>query len=128
MEFEKLQQQTTLLDEKNIAAGIKKSGLSLLLLPDDDLIHSIEEFHLQEEKGFFGAQNGESWEKKLLWLRSQIIGADFEFNSPFGKRKLTYADHMASGRSLQFIENYIMKNVLPVYGEFQFFHAFYNNE
>lgn len=119
MEFEKLQQQTilanTLLDEKNIAVEIKSTPL----LPDDDLIHSIEAFHLHE-KGLGGAQHNESWEQKLLWLRSQIIGSNFEFNSPFGKRMLTYADHMASGRCLQFIENYIMTNVLPVYGEFQF--------
>lgn len=53
---------------------------------------------------------------KLDWLRSQIIGQNVEFSTPFGKRLLTYADHTASGRSLQFIENFIMEMVLPVYG------------
>ncbi|KAJ4825944.1 hypothetical protein Tsubulata_011178, partial [Turnera subulata] len=55
-------------------------------------------------------------EKKLDWLRSQIIGSDAEFDSPFGKRRLTYADHTASGRSLYNVENFILKNVLPFYG------------
>lgn len=55
-------------------------------------------------------------EEKLCWLRSQIIGNDAEFNGPFGRRKLVYADHTASGRSLHFIENFITNHVLPFYG------------
>ncbi|KAK9291769.1 hypothetical protein L1049_019719 [Liquidambar formosana] len=59
----------------------------------------------------------DSSEKKLFWLRSQIIGGgDAEFDSPFGKRRLTYADHTATGRCLHYIENYIIDNVLPFYG------------
>ncbi|KAH9669071.1 Aminotran 5 domain-containing protein [Citrus sinensis] len=55
-------------------------------------------------------------EEKLAWLRSQIIGNDVEFDYSFGKRRLTYADHTASGRSLRYIEDYIINNVLPFYG------------
>ncbi|KAI3952675.1 hypothetical protein MKX01_013637 [Papaver californicum] len=59
----------------------------------------------------------EEEEEKLRWLRSQVIGGDdFEFETPFGKRRLVYADHTASGRSLHYIENYIIQNVLPFYG------------
>lgn len=58
----------------------------------------------------------ESEQLRLSWLRSQVIGAAAEFDSPFGKRKLTYADHTASGRSLLYIENFIINNVLPFYG------------
>ncbi|RZC75889.1 hypothetical protein C5167_000050 [Papaver somniferum] len=59
----------------------------------------------------------EEEEEKLNWLRSQVIGGDdFEFETPFGKRRLVYADHTASGRSLHYIETYIVKNVLPFYG------------
>ncbi|THF98197.1 hypothetical protein TEA_016560 [Camellia sinensis var. sinensis] len=57
----------------------------------------------------------DSSEKKLSWLRSQIIGGDVEFESPFGKRRLTKADHTASGRCLHYIENHIINNVLPFY-------------
>lgn len=53
---------------------------------------------------------------KLSWLRSQVIGGDVEFDSPFGKRRITYADHTASGRSLHYIESFIINNVLPFYG------------
>lgn len=55
-------------------------------------------------------------EEKLFWLRSQIIGNDVEFTSPFGRQKLVYADHTASGRSLHYIENFIINHILPFYG------------
>lgn len=56
-------------------------------------------------------------EKKVEWLRSQLIGHDVEFDTPFGRRLLTYADQTASGRSLKYIEDYLVKEVLPFYGE-----------
>lgn len=58
----------------------------------------------------------ESEQLRLSWLRSQVVGAAAEFSSPFGRRRLIYADHTASGRSLLYIENFIVKNVLPFYG------------
>ncbi|XP_062007288.1 uncharacterized protein LOC133724545 [Rosa rugosa] len=60
--------------------------------------------------------NTELAELRLSWLRSQVIGASVEFDSPFGKRRLTYADHTASGRSLHYIESFIIDNILPFYG------------
>ncbi|CAL4974248.1 unnamed protein product [Urochloa decumbens] len=54
--------------------------------------------------------------KKLEWLRSQIVGAEAEFASPFGTRRITYADHTASGRCLRFVEEFVLHNVLPYYG------------
>ncbi|XP_047257398.1 cysteine desulfurase SufS isoform X2 [Capsicum annuum] len=45
-----------------------------------------------------------------------IVGENADFDTPFGKRRLTYADHTASGRGLHYIENYIINNVLPFYG------------
>ncbi|XWS41344.1 hypothetical protein CRYUN_Cryun17cG0073200 [Craigia yunnanensis] len=86
---------------------------------------STSSFHVSSElchgsKSFRTVEKGEpkvdSAEKNLSWLRSQIIGGDAEFDSPFGTRKLTYADHTASGRCLHYIENFIVTNVLPFYG------------
>ncbi|KAL9229739.1 hypothetical protein vseg_005174 [Gypsophila vaccaria] len=54
--------------------------------------------------------------RKLNWLRSQIIGGETEFDSPFGRRRITYADTTATARSLRFIEDYILSSVLPYYG------------
>ncbi|KAJ1412955.1 Pyridoxal phosphate-dependent transferase, major domain [Sesbania bispinosa] len=77
-----------------------------------DFCNNSESFKFLVEKGLPCI----SVEQKLCWLRSQIIGNDAEFESPFGRRKLVYADHTASGRSLHYNENFIINHVLPFYG------------
>jgi hypothetical protein len=82
-------------------------------LPSDDRCRSSESPGTLE----MGMPWNYSPEEKLSWVRSQVIGGDAEIDSPFGKRRLTYADHTASGRSLLYIENYVTDNVLPFYGK-----------
>ncbi len=43
------------------------------------------------------------------FLRNEIIGSNTFFNTPYGKRLITYADYTASGKTLRFIENYLLK-------------------
>ena len=42
-------------------------------------------------------------------LRNAIIGQNFMFQTPYGKRLLLYADYTASGRSIKFIEQFLIK-------------------
>ncbi len=49
------------------------------------------------------------------WIRSQLIGSDASVLTPFGTRVLTYADYVASGRGLAFVERIIRDQVLPYY-------------
>ena len=63
-------------------------------------------------------KTNDSTKKKVSWLRSQIIGATAEFETTFGRRHLTYADHTASGRPLHYIENYVTTKLLPFYGKY----------
>jgi selenocysteine lyase/cysteine desulfurase len=51
----------------------------------------------------------------LAWIRAQLIGYDAIAQTPFGERRIVYADYVASGRSLQWIESFILKQVLPLY-------------
>ncbi|BAF27843.1 Os11g0209900 [Oryza sativa Japonica Group] len=57
-------------------------------------------------------------EEKVEWVRSQLVGAGAEFDTPFGRRPLVYADHTASGRGLRYVEDYVLHHVLPFYGQY----------
>ncbi len=48
-------------------------------------------------------------------IRASIIGDDQVIDGPYGPRRVTYADYTASGRSLGFIEQFIVNEVLPLY-------------
>ncbi len=57
----------------------------------------------------------EGREEMLELIRSSLIGADEAVPTPYGLRRVTYADYVASGRSLSFIEDFIREAVLPLY-------------
>ncbi len=43
------------------------------------------------------------------YLRKNLIGVDAPFCTPFGQRLMLYGDYTASGRTLNFIEKYLMR-------------------
>lgn len=51
--------------------------------------------------------------ERFLEVRNGIIGINHSFESPFGKKKMIYADWTASGRMYKPIEDYMMEEVYP---------------
>jgi selenocysteine lyase/cysteine desulfurase len=54
-------------------------------------------------------------DRLIEYIRDSVIGSDTAIVTPFGTRRVTYADYTASGRSLSFIEDFIRQTVLPLY-------------
>lgn len=48
-------------------------------------------------------------------IRDSVIGGTEVVDGPFGPRPVVYADYTASGRSLDFVEDYLRDVVLPLY-------------
>ncbi|WP_338865215.1 aminotransferase class V-fold PLP-dependent enzyme [Myxococcus stipitatus] len=57
----------------------------------------------------------ESRARLIESIRGSVLGEGRVLDGPYGPRRLTYADHAASGRSLAFIEDFIRDHVLPLY-------------
>ena len=41
------------------------------------------------------------------YINSNIIGNNATFITPFGRRRIIYCDHIASGKSVEFIEDFL---------------------
>ncbi|MBX8464098.1 MULTISPECIES: aminotransferase class V-fold PLP-dependent enzyme [unclassified Deinococcus] len=48
-------------------------------------------------------------------LRADLIGTDVLIDTPFGERRVTYADYVASGRALHSVERRLETLALPLY-------------
>jgi selenocysteine lyase/cysteine desulfurase len=57
----------------------------------------------------------EDGEALLDLVRRSVIGETEAVETPYGARRVVYADYTASGRSLSFIEDHLREVVLPLY-------------
>ncbi|XP_058839830.1 uncharacterized protein LOC131695378 isoform X3 [Topomyia yanbarensis] len=85
---------------------------SLSLSGDDFPLRPIK-----PRAAFATAKRPEDTMKIMKYIDDNVIGKGVAFLGPFGRRKVVYADYASSGRSLQFLEDYINKEVLPAFGD-----------
>jgi selenocysteine lyase/cysteine desulfurase len=62
-----------------------------------------------------GSPSEEQRDALVELIRDSVIGDDLVLTGPFGLKRVVYADYTASGRSLRFIEEFIQREVLPLY-------------
>ena len=60
-------------------------------------------------------QQGIDRQALVAHVRRSVIGESEAVETPFGPRRVVYADYTASGRALSFIEDHLREVVLPLY-------------
>ncbi|XP_040160209.1 uncharacterized protein LOC120898430 isoform X2 [Anopheles arabiensis] len=91
---------------------------SLSLSGDDFPLRSVGGNVAGKPKAAFSTlKRPEDTLKIMKYIDDNVIGKGVAFLGPYGRRKVVYADYASSGRSLQFLEDYINKEVLPAFGD-----------
>jgi selenocysteine lyase/cysteine desulfurase len=82
------------------------------------VVRQVEPVRSTDESVVTRTRTGDERDREQLIdrIRRSVIGDDEVLDGPFGPRRLVYADHTASGRSLSFVEEFIRDRVLPLYG------------
>ena len=62
------------------------------------------------------SRSGGGGEAAARSVRESVVGARADFSGPFGRRRVVYCDHVASGRAVGFVEDFLRAEVLPLYG------------
>ena len=52
-------------------------------------------------------------ERLTTYIYENLMGRESTFKGPFGRKQVVYADLVSTGRSLRFLENFMMNEVLP---------------
>ena len=68
-----------------------------------------------DDHPFSGLLGGARGEAALAEIRQGLIGEGMEIPGAGGSNPLIYADYTASGRALEQVESFIMRQVLPIY-------------
>lgn len=98
---------------KEPESGLSKKGLARVVkFNKQKMATSIHPAFLKDDDDIDTEESKE--EKMKATIRSNIIGHDLTFRGPYGRKRALFCDWSSHGRSLQFIEEFYAKEVLPV--------------
>ena len=91
------------MNKDEISEGLQpiRGGRKFYDIPIQHSVNGNASFHTSERN------NQCNPEEFVRYISSNIIGKDATFVSPFGRRRIVYCDHVASGRSVHFIEDFL---------------------
>ncbi|KAG7383205.1 hypothetical protein PHYPSEUDO_003939 [Phytophthora pseudosyringae] len=79
---------------------------------EEDLTSQIQE----QESSAAGQSLSAAAQQAVGLIARNVVGRQTLFESPFGSRALSYADFTASSKPLQCVEDYLQREVMPLYG------------
>ncbi|RLN50300.1 hypothetical protein BBJ29_008522 [Phytophthora kernoviae] len=82
---------------------------------EEDLTQQLQD-QSQDVEAPVNDQLSAQVQQSVALISSNVVGQHTLFDSPFGARALCYADFTASSKPLQCIEDYLVKEVMPLYG------------
>ncbi|GMR41906.1 hypothetical protein PMAYCL1PPCAC_12101, partial [Pristionchus mayeri] len=74
-----------------------------------------EKIPLVPSEGRKGEEDGSAYDI-MQWMRKNESGREQEVETAFGRRRVIYADYAASAKAIVPIEEYLLKEVHPLYG------------
>lgn len=83
-------------------------------ISDTSLVNTFHSF--EDSDDILCTSRKSALESYFSSFRKNVIGQQQVFTSPFGRKKIVYADWTASGRAYQPIEEFIQKEILPFVG------------
>lgn len=99
------------------AADIRMSTMDYIDIRQGQEDHRQQPVTEQPAAGDRAVSDGEqpdNLKSKLAdYLAENVVGRDATFKGPFGRKPLVYGDLVSCGRSLRFIEAFILEEVLP---------------
>ena len=79
--------------------------------------YTLGKITLPTSKGHPGSEELEDEtpleERITAYIYDNLMGRQSTFKGPFGRKQVVYADLVSTGRSLKFLENFMMCEILP---------------